>query len=169
MKTHRWLGLLATVFMLSIGLGVIQAQDKVVITWWHISTNENEAAYWQSVADEYAAANDVTIEITILENQAFKDRLTTVMQAGDPPDLFQSWGGGVLWAFAEAGLVRDISPELADGWGETFAAQAALRLFQQGDAAYGVPWNWGAVGLFYNKKLFEQAGLDPENPPRYMD
>jgi raffinose/stachyose/melibiose transport system substrate-binding protein len=166
MKTQRWLGVLAVMFLLSLSLGAIHAQDKVVVTWWHINTNAPEGEYWQKVADDYMAMNEnVTIEITVLENQAFKDRLTTVMQAGDPPDLFQSWGGGVLWAFAEAGLVRDISTELADGWADTFAAQAALRLFMVEDAAYGVPWTWGAVGMFYNKKLFEQAGLDPENPP----
>ena len=32
-----------------------------------------------------------------------------------------------------------------------------------------MPWRWGAVGFFYNKALFEQAGLDPENPPATWD
>jgi raffinose/stachyose/melibiose transport system substrate-binding protein len=166
MKTQRLIGIVAAALLLTMAFGVAGAQDNVVITWWHINTNAPEGEYWQKVADDYMAAHEnVTIEITILENQAFKDRLTTVMQAGDPPDLFQSWGGGVLWQFAEAGLVRDISPELEGEWVDSFAAQSALQLFMVDEAAYGVPVTWGAVGIFYNKALFEQAGLDPETPP----
>jgi raffinose/stachyose/melibiose transport system substrate-binding protein len=125
---------------------------------------------WQTLADEYTAAHpNVTFEITVLENEAFKSRLVTVMQAGDPPEVFQSWGGGVLRTFADNGLVRDISPELTGEWQDSIAAQSALDLYGQDGAYYGVPWTWGAVGLFYNKSLFEQAGLDPEAPPATWD
>lgn len=140
--------------------------DAVTIRWWHIATAEADAATFQRLADEFMAANpNVTIEITILENEAFKSRLTTVMQAGDPPDLFQSWGGGVLWQYADAGMVRDISAEYLGEWYDSIAVPAAADLFSKDGAYYGVPWRWGAVGFFYNKALFEQAGLDPENPP----
>jgi raffinose/stachyose/melibiose transport system substrate-binding protein len=171
MVKSKWIFMvLAAILLLSIQ--AVSAQD-VTIDWWHINTTEAEAAFYQALADEFMAANPgVTIEITILGNADFKPRLTTVMQAGDPPDLFQSWGGGVLWQFADAGLVRDISPELNAGdgaWKNSFSAQAALSLYSQGEAYYGVPVTWGAVGVFYNKALFAQAGLDPENPPATWD
>lgn len=144
----------------------VSGQEEVVIDWWHIQTNENEAAFWQSLVDEFVEANPhVSFNITILGNEPFKAQLVTVMQAGDPPDLFQSWGGGVLWEFAEAGLVRNIAPELEGEWADSFAAKAALELYGQDGEYYGVPWTWGAVGVFFNKSLFEEAGLDPENPP----
>ncbi|HQE99940.1 MAG TPA: extracellular solute-binding protein, partial [Anaerolineae bacterium] len=76
--------------------------EKVTITWWHITTAENQKAVWQKLADEYMAAHpNVTIEITVLENEAFKTKLTTVMQSGSPPDIFQSWGGGTMNQYAE--------------------------------------------------------------------
>jgi raffinose/stachyose/melibiose transport system substrate-binding protein len=151
-------------------LSLASAQDQVTITWWHIDTAETQTAYWQSLADEYMAANpNVTIEITVLENEAFKSRLVTVMQAGDPPDLFRSWGGGVLWNYAENGLIRNIAPELEGEWKDSFSAQAALELYGQNGEYYGVPYTWGAVGIFYNKDLFAQAGLDPEAPPATWD
>ncbi len=158
--------LLLTVMLLVMSLNAVSAQDQVTINWWHISTEASQAAYWQSLADAYMAEHpNVNIEITILENAAFKERLVTVMQANDPPDLFQSWGGAVLWTYADNGLVRNIAPELEGEWQESFATQAALNLFGQNGEYYGVPYTWGAVGLFYNKALFEQAGLDPDNPP----
>ncbi len=151
---------------------VAQAQSPVVITWWHINTDETQAAFWQTVADEFAAANpNVKFEIVVLENEAFKSRLVTVMQAGDPPDLFQSWGGGVLWQYAEAGLVKNIAAELEGDWKDSFSAQAALELYGRNGEYYGVPWSWGAVGMFYNKALFAQAGIEktPETWTEFIE
>jgi raffinose/stachyose/melibiose transport system substrate-binding protein len=75
----------------------------------------------------------------------------------------------VLWTFAENGLVRNIAPELEGEWRDSIGAQAALELYGQDGEYYGVPWTWGVVGLFYNRTLFEQAGLDPEAPPATWD
>jgi raffinose/stachyose/melibiose transport system substrate-binding protein len=144
--------------------------EKVTVRWWHINTIEAEAKVFQDIANDYMAANpNVTIDITVLENEAFKTRLTTAMQSGDPPDLFQSWGGGVLWQFADAKLVRNIAPELNGAWKDSFSTKAALELFGQNGEYYGAPWRWGAVGIFYNKELFAKAGLDPAAPPKTWD
>ena len=63
----------------------------------------------------------------------------TAMQSGDPPDIFQSWGGGILQQYAEAGLVRDITADLAeDGWGDSFLP-SPLALYASNGANYGVP------------------------------
>jgi len=140
--------------------------QKVTITWWHISTADNHKALFQKFADDYMAAHpNVTIEITVLENEAFKTKLTTVMQSGTPPDIFQSWGGGVMNDYANAGLLQDITPALdADGgaWRNTFAT-GALGVYSYKGENYGVPWDMGMIGFWYNKDLFAKAGI--ANPP----
>jgi len=141
-------------------------EQKVVITWWHISTAEEHKALWQKFADEYMAAHpNVEIQITVLENEAFKSKMTTVMQSGNPPDIFQSWGGGVMIEYAKAGLLKDITADLdADGgaWRSTFSP-GALGVYAYQGRNYGVPWDMGMVGFWYNKALFAQAGI--ETPP----
>jgi len=142
----------------------VAAQDATTITWWHINTEETLQAACQEAADAFVAANPgVTIEITVLENEAFKTKLATSMQSGEPPHVFQSWGGGVLAEYASAGLVRDITEDLkVDGWGDSFG-QAGLAMYSSDGANYGVPWRLGMVGVWYRKSLFEQAGI--EAPP----
>jgi len=139
---------------------------KVTINWWHISTAENHKALFQKFADDYMAAHpNVDIQITVLENEAFKTKLTTVMQSGEPPDIFQSWGGGVMNDYANAGLLQDITPALdADGgaWRNTFAT-GALGVYSYKGKNYGVPWDMGMIGFWYNKDLFAKAGI--ANPP----
>ena len=52
----------------------------------HLDAENPEPDLWQKLADDYMAAHpNVTIEITVLENEAFKTKLTTVMQSGSRP------------------------------------------------------------------------------------
>ena len=139
---------------------------KVTVNWWHISTKDPGLSDWQKMADDYMAMHpNVNIEITVLENEAFKTKLTTVMQSGEVPDIFQSWGGGVMNEQVGAGLLKDITSDLdADGgaWRNTFAP-GALAVYSYQGKNYGVPWDMGMVGWWYNKDLFTQAGI--ANPP----
>lgn len=138
--------------------------EKVTITWWHIQVADDQKALWQQLTDDYMATHpNVNIEITVLENEAFKTKLTTVMQSGDPPDIFQSWGGGTMNEYANAGLLKDITADLdKDGWRDTFSP-GALGVYSYQGKNYGVPRDMGAVGFWYNKDLFTQAGIT--NPP----
>jgi len=167
---RRLLFVLMIAVIIMLPLSGVSAQKAVTIKWWHISTGEPGLPYYQGLADAYTKLHpNVTFEITPLENEAYKAKMTTVMQAGDPPDLFHSWGGAVLWTYAKAGLTRNIAPELnADksAWKDSFAAQSALELYGQKGEYYGEPMDWGAVGVFYNKALFKKEGLDPAKPPK---
>jgi raffinose/stachyose/melibiose transport system substrate-binding protein len=115
------------------------------------------------MADDYMAAHpNVEIKITVLENEAFKTKLATVLQSGEVPDIFQSWGGAGLTEQAQAGLLKDITADLeADGgaWKNTFAP-GALNVFAVDGKYYGVPWDMGMVSVWYNKDLFAKAGIE---------
>ena len=104
-----------------------------------------------------AANPGVTIQITVLENEAFKPKLATAMQAGDPPDVFQSWGGGVLYRVRQAGLVQDITADSPRTAGAIpFSRRRSISTANDGKF-YGVPWNMGMVVVWYNKALFTKA------------
>jgi raffinose/stachyose/melibiose transport system substrate-binding protein len=139
-----------------------EAAAPVTIKWWHISTKDPALSDWRKMADDYMAAHpNVKIEITVLENQDFKTKLATVMQSGDVPDIFQSWGGSGLVEQAQAGLLQDITPALeADGgaWKDSFAP-GALGVFNVDGKYYGIPWDMGIVSVWYNKDLFAKAGI----------
>ncbi len=135
---------------------------KVEINWWHIATKDPGLSYNQKLADDYMASHpNVTIKITVLENEAFKTKLTTVMQSGNPPDIFQSWGGGTMVEQAKAGLLKDITADLDANnatWRNSFAP-GALAVYSDGGKQYGVPFDMGMVGWWYNKDLFAKAGI----------
>ena len=134
------------------------AAEPVTIELYDLHINEPGKSLIADIIAEYETAHpNVTIEPTILENEALKAKIATEMQAGNPPDLFQSWGGGVLAQQQEAGMVRAIDDEIAD-WKDTMNA-AAMSIYQVGGKQYGIPYNFGLVGFWYNQDLFEQAGI----------
>ncbi|HEX2783306.1 MAG TPA: extracellular solute-binding protein, partial [Ilumatobacteraceae bacterium] len=140
--------------------------EKVEINWWHIQNNDPGKADWQAMADAYTALHpNVKINITVMENEAFKAAIQTNIQSGDIPDLFQSWGGGGLRDQVAAGVVRDITDEAASFVGDLGAG--SVKLYQVGGKQYGIPFNAGMVGFWYNKDLFTKAGISA--PPATWD
>lgn len=144
--------------------------EPVTIEWWHIQNNDPGLTDWQNMADQFVADNPhVTINITVYENEAFTPALRTALQAGDIPDLFQSWGGGELRDYVEAGLVRDITDESAGFIGDLSAGAASL--YQVDGRQYGIPFNIGMVGFWYNRDLFAEAGIEstPETWSEFLE
>ena len=140
--------------------------EPVTIEWWHIQNNDPGLSLWEDIAAEFEAEHpNVTVDITVYENEAFKTAVEPRLQAGDPPDLFQSWGGGELAQQVDAGLVMDITDDVEPWIGDL--NQGAVGLYQVDDAQYGIPFDLGMVGFWYNTELFAQAGID--EPPATWD
>jgi raffinose/stachyose/melibiose transport system substrate-binding protein len=133
-----------------------------VVEWWHIGTAANDKAMYQGFADAYMKLHpDVQINITVLENEAFKSKLTTVMQSGSPPDIFQTWGGGVLAEYASAGLCRDITKDVKTAKSGAWYASMAPGVWETYSAngkIYAVPSDAGCITFWYNKELLAKVG-----------
>lgn len=129
------------------------------VAFWNIGVADTDKAFNEAVVAEYMRLNPkVTVEVTLLENEAFKSKLTTVMQSGSPPDVFHSWGGGVLAEYARAGLLRDITKEVqGTAWGNSMSA-GVWGVYQYAGKQYGAPYDMGVVSFWYNKDLLSQVG-----------
>jgi raffinose/stachyose/melibiose transport system substrate-binding protein len=142
------------------------AAQPVTLEWWHITTADPGKTDFQNIADAYHAAHpNVTINITVLENEAFKTKLATSIQSGQVPDLFQSWGGGIMAAQADAGALKDITSDISS-WKDTINP-GALSIYAYNGKQYGVPWDMGMIGFWYNKDAFSKAGITA--PPATWD
>jgi raffinose/stachyose/melibiose transport system substrate-binding protein len=170
-RQRRWVAVGATAACLTAALGggmaAASGEEEVTITWWHITNNDPGMTDWQNMADAYMAEHpNVTIDITVMENEAFKAAIQPAIQAGDVPDLFQSWGGGVLLDQVEAGAVQDITEAVAPII-DTLNP-GATSLYNVDGVQYGLPFNTSMVGFWYNVDLFEQAGIT-ETPTTWAE
>src|SRR5271166_6630974 len=139
------------------------------VTVLHVSDNAAQKAIWDDIAKDYNAAHPgVNVQFKYLENEAFKAKLPTMLQADESrPDLFYSWGGGVMQAQDKAGFVKDVTKDVS-AW-DSDLAPTAVDAFKVDGKAVGVPFEVGEVVFYYNKKLFEKAGVKAEDIKTWDD
>ncbi len=143
-----------------------EAGGDVTITWWHNATSGPLPAVWEEVAAEFEAANPgVKVEQTGYQNEELQRTLIpNALASGDGPDLFQVWPGGEI----RDQVSNEYLMELDDVIPETISSVGATSGPWQVDGkTYGVPFTFGIEGFWYNKDLFEQAGISA--PPETLD
>ena len=145
------------------------AYAETHVTVLHVSDNAAQKAIWDQIANDYNAEHKgVKVEFKYLENEAFKAKLPTMLQADESrPDLFYSWGGGVMQAQDKAGFLKDVTKDVAS-W-ESELAPTAVDAFKVDGKVVGVPFEVGEVAFYYNKKLFEKAGVKAEEIKSWDD
>lgn len=91
------------------------------------------------------------------------DKLRVALRGGGGPNVAIL---PILWGveFAGGGFLRPLSPEMIGLTDEDFWPKALNSNRWEGEL-YGVPTNNETMAFMYNKKIFADAGLDPEAPP----
>lgn len=137
------------------------AQDAVTISLWHHFTPDVEKAAIEDAAKRFQELNPgVTIDITVVGSSDMASKTNASMQANEPPDIFSGWGGGGLAAYADNGLVQDITDAVAtDGWADRFVA-GPLALYALGGRNFGVPLRAGVWGMWIDSELHAKAGIE---------
>jgi raffinose/stachyose/melibiose transport system substrate-binding protein len=151
----------------AIGLAAPAFADTNV-TVLHVSENAAQKALWDKIAQDYNASHKgVNVQFKYLENEAFKAKLPTMLQSDARPDLFYSWAGGVMQAQDKAGFLKDVTADVAAAEGDL--APTAVDAFKVNGKVVGVPFEVGEVAFYYNKKLFEKAGVKAEDIKSWDD
>ncbi|KOV89556.1 extracellular solute-binding protein [Streptomyces sp. NRRL B-3648] len=138
------------------------SSGTTTIEWWNISTTQPTKTVWAALAKKFEADNPtVKVKIVQLENDAYKSKMTALIASGKLPDIFHTWGGGVLRQQVDAGLVEDLT-DRTKGWADGLLPVAKEPYLLDGKA-YGIPFDIGMIGFWYNKALFKKAGIS--TPP----
>lgn len=134
--------------------------DKTVV--WAVNGGFDDV-YQKSVADYNAAHPDRPVELQQFQNDPYKQKLRVAMGAGTAADVFSNWGGGGLKEYVDRGNVQNLTDELNrdPAWkGKFFPNVMAATTFD--GKVYGVPFNgMEPVLLYYNKRVFADAGVQP--------
>lgn len=139
------------------------SSGPVEIEWWALSGGggavDPSSEFKKAAVAEYEASHpNVKINLTILENEAFKQKIQVAVQAGDPPDIFHSWGGGVMVEYANQGMLRDVTAFVKSDLSKKIGI-GALGVYGYDGQYYGAPYDMGGVVFWYNKDIFAKAGV----------
>ena len=134
----------------------------------HVANIEEQAPQVYAVVQEFMKQNpDIVIDMTGSAQDEHTQKIKLASQSDTLPDLFYSLKGDAD-AMAEAGLLADISADITDD--QEFVdgfLPGMLDVMEMDGAIYGLPAEIFCNGIWYNKALFEECGL--EIPVTYDD
>jgi raffinose/stachyose/melibiose transport system substrate-binding protein len=110
----------------------------------------------EKVVKSFNNDHNVSATVQFFQNDPYKNKLRVSMGAGNPPDIFYGWGGGILNDYVNAGKVYDITGEVDTGK----YLPAVMQGVTFDEKVYGVPKaGMQPVVFYYNKPIFEENGL----------
>jgi multiple sugar transport system substrate-binding protein len=139
------------------------SSGRVVVNYWE-KWSGFEAASMQSVIDDFNRSQS-RIEVRFLSVSQVDIKLLLATSSGHPPDVAGLWSENIP-DFSEKGALTPLDGGLAKvGLGADHYTPLFWELCRHRGFRWGLPTTPGCVALFYNKKMFRAAGLDPTRPP----
>ncbi len=139
------------------GFAFTQAQNTVKVL--RLSGTDAFPTWFDSVAAKFTEETGIPVVVEELENEDFKKKLPTLLQTDEAPHIFYSWGGGVFYEQANSGVTRDATSLMTEDFLAT-QSKAGIDAFTIDGKIMGSAYRVSQVGIFYNKALVDQAGVD---------
>ncbi|MEX1171369.1 MAG: sugar ABC transporter substrate-binding protein [Chloroflexota bacterium] len=140
--------------------------EPVTITYFTFSAAPDHLEDLDAIVQAFEQKNpNISIEVQTAAYADYFTKLQTQVAGGIAPDTFElNYENSV--AYANSGALLDLSPlSAADvDFDSTVYYPRAHEVFQADGKQFGVPEQFSVVLLFYNKDLFDAAGVEYPNP-----
>lgn len=102
---------------------------------------------------------DVNVEMEVLSNEQYKDKIKVLSTSGELPDVGMTWAAGYLQPYVEANKFAPLNDILDDGLKENFVP-GTREAYSVDGKTYGLPLELNIATIFYNKKIFEENNVE---------
>jgi sn-glycerol 3-phosphate transport system substrate-binding protein len=148
------------------------AKSKPVeITYWQGGLQyANEEAILRLTDKFNSSQNDV--RVTVVNQTTYADTLNKFragLSSGDLPDLVQIEDTGLQQMIDTQAVLAAQACVKADKYDLSDNLKRVLDYYSVKGKLWPMPFNVSNPILYFNKKAFESAGLDPNNPPKTLD
>ncbi len=140
--------------------------QAVEIEYWQYFFDARVSAMEQLIENFEAANPDITVKMTHFPYADYRTKVAAAIPAGEGPDVVQLFYGW-LNDYVDAELIQPLpsdvfAPDRIDA--EFFPMVQAMK---DGGHYWALPTAVRSLALFYNERLFEDAGID--GPPATLD
>ncbi|MBO6638224.1 MAG: extracellular solute-binding protein [Roseitalea sp.] len=168
---HKFLGPIMAGAVCAL-LATPAAAQETQINWATFWVGTNPLRPWgEALLDGYNAEHAGRYQIETEEipgDKAYRDKMRADAVADALPDLITG-NTALMKDLRDSGRVVNLMPYLeADPeWRDSFFDNAFDTYLTDGGELYALPYSRDYIGIFYNKAMFEQAGI--EEFPRTWD
>ena len=170
---------MAVVMMISLLSVTASAEDKFqsrkikLLSIWDETNPTSNGYILYELAKQYAeTVEGFELDYEYVSITEIDQKVTTLMASKDLPELCIYESGVRFKNVIESGQVLDLDAALTELGVRDYVDDGAASLLiglVDGLGLYDLPLGLNVEGFWYNKAVFEAAGLDPENPPKTWD
>jgi multiple sugar transport system substrate-binding protein len=159
--TFLAIGLMLPLSLLSCGSASGSSSSATTISFW---VRDSDAAFVKPLVKAYNASHKTQVNLTIIPAGNFVTKFGVAVAGDSGPDVV-AIDLIYLPAFDAANEMMDITDMAHKLPFFDKLSPSHIRLATYNNRLYGLPFSAEGSVLLYNKKLFQQAGLDPNKPP----
>ncbi|WP_404459158.1 extracellular solute-binding protein [Sutcliffiella horikoshii] len=145
-----------------------QNGDVIEIEYWQYHF-DSKVELVNELIKEFEAENPgIKVKHTTFPYDQFNERVAAQVPAGRGPDVINLFYGWVP-RYVDSGYLQPLPQDAfphEEIESEFFPMVESVKL---NDEYWTIPTAVRTIALFYNKDLYEEAGLDPESPPTTWD
>jgi len=146
------------------------SSGQTTIRWWH-AMGGNLGETVEALASDFNDQSDtVTVETSYKGSYTETlNAVTSAIGAGEAPELAQIVDLGSRLAIDSGAFVpmEEALPSDRIDWSDF--QDPVIDYYSFDDTVYSLPFNSSNPIFYYNKDMFEEAGLDPESPPETLE
>ena len=128
------------------------------LTFWTLSTRQEAV---DPITEAFNEANeDINVTVSYYDTDGIKDACKVAASSDSLPSMWFNWGGSLGQFYVDNGKTYDLTEYAsANGWSDEFSA-GALNLCTLGGQLCGYPTSYNVLGVYYNKSIFEECGIE---------
>lgn len=129
---------------------------ELVLAYWDKNQTRTVKENIKSFNKKYP---NVKVTTNLAGYEDYWKKLRTQAQGNELPDVF--WMNGPnIQLYAGNGMLAPIDKVTDAGVKWSDYPEALVKLYTYDDKHYGVPKDFDTIGVFYNKKIFKDAGVE---------
>ena len=138
---------------------LVLAQDMVTLEWWSVAGNELPQEAQEAIVAAFEAEHpEIHVNLTILPESGYDERMTTTLGAGEgAPDVALFWNANWYPQTLDLTPYLEADPDLGP---EDYFENFWINWATWQDKVVGLPLGVGANFVMYNKAVFDEAGVD---------
>ena len=140
-------------------VGTVSAAEPTEITFWPYMSEDKEGKFVNEAIEEFNNSQDeVHVTAQYLPREELMKQYTIGVVSGELPDCGMVDNPDHA-SYASMGVFEDIT-DLYNSWDEADFMEGSINSCYYDDKLYGLPWGNNCLGLFYNKSMLEEAGVE---------
>ena len=137
-------------------------EDQTTIKYYSFSATPDYEDQLNEMVDSFEKENkDIKVDVELVPFNDYFTKLQTLMAGDQAPDVFELNYENFV-SYAEKGALLDLGKYIEDDkdFDSSELNKEAFEAYQYDGKQYGMVESFSNVVTFYNKDLFDEAGID---------